>query len=248
MATTWTMTVTGPDTPPRPPNTGNEPGSVDAVDPASTAGQGPTASSQGPAAADADTDGPSTALPEHSWLVDGPMVPLTRQEGPFHGPLLVAPGLVLHSAREFIDFARSRSLWQMMFGLACCAIEMMATNASRYDLDRFGVMPRGSPRQSDLLIVSGTVTYKVAGMVERVYHQMAEPRWVIAMGNCATTGSLYYHDGYSVVKGVDQIIPVDVYVSGCPPRPEALLDGILELQRLIRSPLPRSRDDWEAQP
>ena len=98
-------------------------------------------------------------------------------------------------------------------------------------------MPRGSPRQSDLLIVSGTVTYKVAGMVERVYQQMAEPRWVIAMGNCATAGSLYYHDGYSVVKGVDQIVPVDVYVSGCPPRPEALIDGILEL----RAPHPRGR-------
>jgi NADH-quinone oxidoreductase subunit B len=218
MATTRTMTATGRDT----PDTPHDP--------------------------PAPPPGPSVALFAHAWLVDGPMVPLTRQEGPFHGPLLVAPGLVLHSAQQLIDFARSRSLWQMMFGLACCAIEMMATNASRYDLDRFGVMPRGSPRQSDLLIVSGTVTYKVAGMVERVYHQMAEPRWVIAMGNCATAGSLYYHDAYSVVKGVDQIVPVDVYVSGCPPRPEALLDGILELQRLIRSQSPRPRDEWEARP
>ena len=112
MATTRTMTVTGPDTPHDPPTT---------------------------------PPGPSVALPDHAWLVDGPMVPLTRQEGPFHGPLLVAPGMVLYSAQQVIDYARSRSLWQMMFGLACCAIEMMATNASRYDLDRFGVMPRGSP-------------------------------------------------------------------------------------------------------
>ncbi len=154
---------------------------------------------------------------------------------------MVAPGVILGAAQHAISLARSRSLWQMMFGLACCAIEMMAANASRYDLDRFGVMPRGSPRQSDLLIVSGTVTYKVAGMVERVYRQMPEPRWVIAMGNCATAGSLYYHDGYSVVKGVDQIVPVDVYVSGCPPRPEALIDGILELERIITE---KAEVDW----
>ncbi len=157
-----------------------------------------------------------------------------------YGALLSGPGFVTHSAKQVIEWARSHSLWQMMFGLACCAIEMMAANASLYDLDRFGVMPRGSPRQSDLLIVSGTVTHKVGTMVERVYLQMAEPRWVIAMGNCATAGSLYYHDGYSVVKGADQIVPVDVYVSGCPPRPEALIDGILELERLIRGETPRS--------
>lgn len=165
-------------------------------------------------------------------------VPLSRPRGPVYGPLLEGPGFAVHSAQQVIAWARSRSLWQMMFGLACCAIEMMATNAALYDLDRFGVMPRGSPRQSDLLVVSGTVTYKVATMVERVYHQMAEPRWVIAMGDCATAGSLYYHDGYSVVKGVDQIIPVDVYVSGCPPRPEALIDGILELENIIRGRSP----------
>ena len=173
------------------------------------------------------------AIPARPWIDRGVLVPLGRPEHLEFGPLLVAPGVILGSAQHAISLARSRSLWQMMFGLACCAIEMMAANASRYDLDRFGVMPRGSPRQSDLLIVSGTVTYKVAGMVERVYRQMPEPRWVIAMGNCATAGSLYYHDGYSVVKGVDQIVPVDVYVSGCPPRPEALIDGILELERII---------------
>ena len=172
-------------------------------------------------------------IPARPWIDRGVLVPLSRPEHREFGPLLVAPGVVLQSAQHLISLARSRSLWQMMFGLACCAIEMMAANASHYDLDRFGVMPRGSPRQSDLLIVSGTVTYKVAPMVERVYHQMPEPRWVIAMGDCATAGSLYYHDGYSVVKGVDQIVPVDVYVSGCPPRPEALIDGILELERII---------------
>ncbi len=181
---------------------------------------------------------PLTGLPEHPWLKNGILVPITREQPVEHGPLLVAPGVITHSAQQMIDWARSRSLWMMMFGLACCAIEMMATNAALFDLDRFGVMPRGSPRQSDLLVVSGTVTYKVAPMVERVYRQMAEPRWVIAMGNCATAGSLYYHDGYSVVKGVDQIVPVDVYVSGCPPRPEALIDGILELERIIRGETP----------
>jgi NADH-quinone oxidoreductase subunit B len=167
------------------------------------------------------------------------MVPLARPATVPYGSLLTGPGFVTHSVQQVIEWARSHSLWQMMFGLACCAIEMMAANASLYDLDRFGVIPRGSPRQSDLLIVSGTVTYKVAGMVQRVYQQMAEPRWVIAMGDCATAGSLYYHDGYSVVKGVDQIVPVDVYISGCPPRPEALIDGILELERLIRGEEPR---------
>lgn len=167
------------------------------------------------------------------------MVPLARPATVPYGPLLTGPGFATHSVQQVIEWARSHSLWQMMFGLACCAIEMMAANASLYDLDRFGVMPRGSPRQSDLLIVSGTVTYKVAAMVERVYQQMAEPRWVIAMGDCATAGSLYYHDAYSVVKGVDQVVPVDVYISGCPPRPEALIDGILELERIIRGEEPR---------
>jgi NADH-quinone oxidoreductase subunit B len=182
-------------------------------------------------------------IPQHRWLTIGPINPLTSPHTALLGPLLQGPGFATHSAAQIIAWARSRSLWQMMFGLACCAIEMMAANASLYDLDRFGVIPRGSPRQSDLLIVSGTVTYKVATMVDRVYRQMAEPRWVIAMGNCATAGSLYYHDGYSVVKGVDQIVPVDVYVSGCPPRPEALIDGILELERLIQGKPPSTGRD-----
>ncbi|GAB4250848.1 MAG: hypothetical protein Kow00129_11680 [Thermoleophilia bacterium] len=189
-------------------------------------------------AADA-SNRPAAAEPARPWLERGVIVPTEPPTHEVYGPMMVGPGIVVHSAEEVVEWARSRSLWMLMFGLACCAIEMMATNASRFDLDRFGVMPRGSPRQSDLLVVSGTVTYKVAPMVERVYNQMTEPKWVIAMGNCATAGSLYYHDGYSVVKGVDQIIPVDVYVSGCPPRPEALIDGITELSRMIRGEEPR---------
>ncbi len=177
------------------------------------------------------------------WLSNGVIVPTQAPLRDSYGPLVIGPGIVVHSVEDVLEWVRSHSLWMLMFGLACCAIEMMHTNASKFDLDRFGIMPRGSPRQSDLLIVSGTVTYKVAPMVKRVYEQMAEPRWVIAMGNCATAGSLYYHDGYSVVKGVDQVIPVDVYVSGCPPRPEALIDGIVELRRLIEGkPTGRGRE------
>jgi NADH-quinone oxidoreductase subunit B len=132
------------------------------------------------------------------------------------------------------NVARACSLWPMQFGLACCAIEMMATNASRYDLDRFGIIPRATPRQSDLMIVAGTLTMKMAPVLEKLYHQMPEPRYVLAMGNCAVCGGRFYQHAYSVVKGVERVVPVDVYVPGCPPRPEQLIDGLLALHKKMR--------------
>jgi NADH-quinone oxidoreductase subunit B len=133
-----------------------------------------------------------------------------------------------------VNWSRASSLWPMTFGIACCAIEMMATGASRYDWDRFGMIPRATPRQSDLMIVAGTVNARLAMVIRKLYAQMAEPRYVIAMGACVLGGGPYYKFGYNVVKGVDKIIPVDIYVPGCPPRPEALLDGILKLQQKIK--------------
>lgn len=133
-----------------------------------------------------------------------------------------------------VNWARKSSLWPMPFGLACCAIEMMAVVAPRYDLARFGAeVFRFSPRQSDLMIVAGTLTYKMASVAKKIYDQMPEPKWVIAMGSCAIGGGPYYIHGYHVVKGVDLIVPVDVYVPGCPPRPETLIAGFLELQKKI---------------
>jgi NADH-quinone oxidoreductase subunit B len=144
-------------------------------------------------------------------------------------------GLIVTSMDFFINWSRANSLWPMTFGLACCAIEMMATGASRFDLDRFGAGAfRATPRQADLMIVAGTVNYKMAERVKRLYDQMPDPKYVIAMGACTVGGGPYFKYGYHVVKGVDLVIPVDVYVPGCPPRPEALIEGIMRLQDKIK--------------
>ena len=142
-------------------------------------------------------------------------------------------GFVTASFENLINWARSGSLWPMTFGLACCGVEMMHSYMSRYDLDRLGVIPRGSPRQSDVMIVAGTLTNKMASALRKVYDQMPEPRWVISMGSCANGGG-YYHYSYSVVRGCDRIVPVDIYVPGCPPTAEALLYGIMQLQDKIK--------------
>jgi len=142
-------------------------------------------------------------------------------------------GFVVTSADKLFDWARGGSMWPMTFGLACCAVEMIHAYMPRYDLDRFGIIPRPSPRQSDVMIVAGTLTNKMAPALRRVYDQMPEPRWVISMGSCANGGG-YYHYSYSVVRGCDRIVPVDIYVPGCPPTAEALVYGILQLQKKIQ--------------
>jgi len=146
---------------------------------------------------------------------------------------LLERGFATEKIDALVHWTRTGSMWPMSFGLACCAVEMMHAAASRYDLDRFGVMFRASPRQSDLMIVSGTLCNKMAPALRKVYDQMAEPRWVISMGSCANGGG-YYHYSYSVVRGCDRIVPVDVYVPGCPPTAEQLLYGIIQLHGKIR--------------
>jgi NADH-quinone oxidoreductase subunit B len=149
-------------------------------------------------------------------------------EGKFEENVLIT------SLDKLFNWARSGSLWPMTFGLACCAIEMMATGASRYDLDRFGAGAfRATPRQSDVMIVAGTVTLKMATRIKRLYEQMPVPKYVISMGSCANNGGPYWQHGYHVLKGIDEVVPVDVYVPGCPPRPESLMEGLIQLQKKI---------------
>lgn len=149
-------------------------------------------------------------------------------------------GIYLARLEDLVKWGQKSSLWPLGFGLACCAIEMMATAASNYDIDRLGMIFRASPRQADVMIVSGTVTYKMAPLVKRLYDQMAEPKYVIAMGACSSSGGPYL-DVYSVLNGVDKVIPVDVYVPGCPPRPEALIYGLIQLQQKIATQKSRLR-------
>lgn len=155
-----------------------------------------------------------------------------RSTNPIAYDSKIEGNVVITQLDAAINWMRKNSLWPMPMGLACCAIELMAASSARYDIARFGAeVMRFSPRQSDVMIVAGTVTYKMALAVKRIYDQMAEPKWVIAMGACASSGGMYR--SYAVLQGIDRLLPVDVYVSGCPPRPEALLDGLIKLQKKI---------------
>lgn len=163
-------------------------------------------------------------------------LPVLEYEGltPEENAELRRAGVMLNSLEQLKAWARSNSLWPLTFGLACCAIEMMGTGAAHYDLDRFGIIFRASPRQADVMIVAGTVTKKMAPLLRKLYDQMAEPKWVVSMGVCATAGGPYVRS-YSVLKGVDQVVPVDVYIPGCPPSPPALIYGLNLLQEKIRN-------------
>ena len=177
-------------------------------------------------------DRPDGGTAPRTWLGTPPPEGEGRASESLPPLLQHLPGVFTGTVQSLVNWARSNSIWYLTFGIACCAIEMMATGAPKYDFDRFGMIPRGSPRQSDLMIVAGTVTEKMAPRIKLLYEQMSEPRWVLALGGCASNGGPY-HEGYNVVDGVDKIVPVDIYVPGCPPRPEALLHGIVLLQEKI---------------
>uniref|UniRef100_UPI0025406A4A NADH dehydrogenase [ubiquinone] iron-sulfur protein 7, mitochondrial n=1 Tax=Euleptes europaea TaxID=460621 RepID=UPI0025406A4A len=188
--------------------------------PLATLSASPRALHQTPAADGADS---SVQLQQKNTAIvrKKPSLPSSRGE------------YVVTKLDDLINWARRSSLWPMTFGLACCAVEMMHMAAPRYDMDRFGVVFRASPRQADVMIVAGTLTNKMAPALRKVYDQMPEPRYVVSMGSCANGGG-YYHYSYSVVRGCDRIVPVDIYVPGCPPTAEALLYGILQLQKKIK--------------
>merc|ERR1711913_68376 len=158
--------------------------------------------------------------------------PEKKPYSPFQGPFNNKADYALARLDDLLNWGRKSSIWPLTFGLACCAVEMMHFAAPRYDMDRFGVVFRASPRQADVIIVAGTLTNKMAPALRKVYDQMPEPRWVISMGSCANGGG-YYHYSYSVVRGCDRIVPVDIYVPGCPPNAEALLYGMIQLQKKI---------------
>jgi NADH-quinone oxidoreductase subunit B len=147
---------------------------------------------------------------------------------------MVNSGILLTKVEDLLNWGRKNSTWYLLFGTACCAIELMQTGGPRGDLERFGSAPRATPRQADLIIVAGTVTYKMATRIKLLYDQMPEPKYVISMGSCSNCGGLFQL-GYSVLKGIDQVIPVDVYVPGCPPRPEALIEGLMMIQKKMES-------------
>lgn len=142
-------------------------------------------------------------------------------------------GVILSTVDSLLDWARGKSLWAMPMGTACCAMELIAASFNKFDFDRHGTFPRPDPRHTDVMVVAGTITKKMAPAVKRLYEQMADPKWVIAMGNCAISGGIFYYDTYSVVRGVDEFLPVDVYIAGCPPRPESLQDAVLRLRERI---------------
>ncbi len=144
-------------------------------------------------------------------------------------------GIILTTVDSLMDWSRGQSLWAMPMGTACCAMELIAASFNKFDFDRLGTFPRPDPRHVDVMVVAGTITKKMAPAVKRLYEQMPDPKWVVAMGNCTVSGGIFYYDTYSVVRGINEFLPVDVYISGCPPRPEALQDGILRLRDLVHT-------------
>ena len=184
------------------------------------------------------TDNTTTLIaPQPKGIIDPNTGKPVGSDDAFFGEInaeLSDKGFIVTSTDALVTWARTGSLMWMTFGLACCAVELMQVSMPRYDVERFGTAPRASPRQSDVMIVAGTLTNKMAPAMRRVYDQMPEPRWVLSMGSCANGGG-YYHYSYSVVRGVDRIVPVDIYVPGCPPTAEALLYGLLQLQKKVKS-------------